>query len=187
MAYRWAVSATRGEHRVGAGPPSRAAASCSASASSGRPSRRACGVVEVVDDLVGVAGEAVQRVHGGPPGRREQPGGEEVGAAVAGVQRAARGVGGPQRGVVDPRGVQLGARHPAQLARGSAATAGAEISAGGFSGGSSAGCGLLRAPAASRSGSGFTSDQAASRPPPPGRRPGSPSCRGRPRRWGSRR
>ena len=129
----------------------------------GRPA-----VAEVVDDLVGVPGEAVQRVHGGAAGAGEQPGGEEVGAAVAGVQRAAGGVRGPQargRGC-RRRPARRPRPTPAQLARGSAAT-GARRSAGGasagFSGGFSTGSGLLRAPAASRSGSGFTSDHAASR------------------------
>ena len=51
----------------------------------------------VVDDVVGPAGEAVQRVDGGAPGRGQQPGGEEVRPAVAGVEPAASRVGGAQR------------------------------------------------------------------------------------------
>ena len=52
--------------------------------------------VEVVDDVVGPAGEAVQGVHGGAPRDGEQPGGEEVGLAVPGVEATALRVGGAQ-------------------------------------------------------------------------------------------
>ena len=157
MAYRRAVSATAASTGWAAGPPARALASSPASASSWAAFAAGGPVVaEVVDDLVGVAGEAVQRVHGGPPRAREQPGGEEVGAAVAGVERAAGRVGGPQRRVGDPGGVELSppARHRWRAAR--RPPAGAARSAAASPVGSSAGArGLRRAPAASRSGSGL--------------------------------
>ena len=71
--------------------------------------------VEVVDELVGVAGEAVEGVHVRPLGRGEQQRGQVVGAAVGGVEAAARLVGRPQRRVGDPGRVQLPPAHRRDL------------------------------------------------------------------------
>src|SRR5690606_31066957 len=68
-------------------------------------------VEDIVEDVVGAAGEPVQRVYGGPLLRGEQPGGQEEGPAVFGVEPAAAAVGVPQGGVVHTGGVQFGADH----------------------------------------------------------------------------
>ena len=172
----------RGEHRLTAVGSPRSARASSASSASSRAALAAVGRsdAEVVDDLVGVPGEAVEGVHGGPAGRRQQPGGQEVGAAVPGVQRAAGGVGGPQRRVGDPGGVELsppGTRHrrlggvagagsarPARRRVGRPAHAGAQVQRVRVD---QRDRGQQGRPARSRSGTG--------------------SCRARPRRWGSRR
>jgi len=73
--------------------------------------RRRVGLVEVVDQLVGVAGQAVERVHVRPLGGRQQQGGEVVRLAVAGVQPPAGLVGRPQPRVGDPRRIQLPPPH----------------------------------------------------------------------------
>src|SRR6478752_1027230 len=59
----------------------------------------------------GPAGEAVQRVHGAASFDRQQPGGEEVGPAVPGVELPAPGVGVAQVGSGDPGGIQFTAAH----------------------------------------------------------------------------
>lgn len=69
------------------------------------------GGAEVVDDVVGVAGEAVEAVDGRAPLGGEQPGGEEVRPAVAGVEGAAGAVGGAQGGVGDTGGVEFAGAH----------------------------------------------------------------------------
>ena len=66
---------------------------------------------EVVDDLVGVAGEAVERVDVRPLPRRQQQRREVVGPAVGGVEPPAGLVGRPQRRVGDPGGVELPDAH----------------------------------------------------------------------------
>ncbi len=65
------------------------------------------GRVEVVDDLVGVAGEAVEGVHERPLARGQQPGGQVVRAAVVGVQLPAGLVGRPHLRIGDPCGIEL--------------------------------------------------------------------------------
>ena len=72
------LAARRPRRRRGTGRPSRPAS---------RPSRASVSVLaEVVDDLVGVAREAVQRVHVRPlPGRQQQRG-QVVGPPVLGVE-----------------------------------------------------------------------------------------------------
>jgi hypothetical protein len=50
----------------------------------------------LVDDVVGVAGEAVQGVDRGSPGGRQQAGRQEERAAVLGVENPAPGVGVPE-------------------------------------------------------------------------------------------
>ena len=75
---------------------------------------------EVVDDLVGVAREAVQRVDVRPLPRRQQQRGEVVRLAVAGVEPAAGLVRRPQRRVGDARRVQLPPAHARESARGGA-------------------------------------------------------------------
>ena len=170
----------RGEHAgAAAGAPSRAASSSAASASSsgGLLGDRAV-VAEVVDDLVGVAGEAVERVHGRPPGGAAAAGwrGSRCGRVRA-LSARQRGVGGPQRRVGDPGGVELSPlRCPARRPDCGAGTAG---------GAARPGCG--RAPRRAAAGRAGSSDTAASARPARHSRRGRASCRGRPRRWGSRR
>jgi hypothetical protein len=62
----------------------------------------------VVDDLVGVAREAVEGVDVGPSCGRQQPGRQEVRPTVRRVQRPAQPVGGTQPRVGDPGRGQLG-------------------------------------------------------------------------------
>ena len=59
-------------------------------------------VLGAVDDLVGVAGEAVEGVHMSPFPGGQQPGGEIVGAAVAFVQLTAAVIGSGEIGVHRP-------------------------------------------------------------------------------------
>ena len=68
-------------------------------------------IVEIVEDVVGDAREPVQRMHSGALSRRQQPGGQEEGLAVAGVQAAALPIGVAQRRVPDTRRVELGVDH----------------------------------------------------------------------------
>ncbi len=67
--------------------------------------------VQFVEDVVGVAGEAVQRVHGGALVRGEQPRGKEVGAAVFGGDLPAAAICRAQVHILDAGGVQFGADH----------------------------------------------------------------------------
>ena len=48
--------------------------------------------IKVIKDVVGVAGEAVQRVHGRTLVRRQQPGGQKEGTAVRGIEFAAAAI-----------------------------------------------------------------------------------------------
>ena len=113
MPYRSAVSAT-----------ARTTGSCSRRRYAARARDRAPGgaaagarssavrsAVEVVDDVVRPAGEAVQRVHRAAALHRQQTGGQEVGPAVPGVEPPAVGVRGAQGGVGDPGGVQFTTGH----------------------------------------------------------------------------
>ena len=68
-------------------------------------------LVEVVDQLVGVPREAVERVHVRPLGRRQQQGGQVVGPAVRRVEPPALLVRRAQRRIGDPRRVQLPPAH----------------------------------------------------------------------------
>ena len=84
-------------HRIG--PP--AGTRRTRSPKSVRPRRargRAQAVVQVIHDLVGVPGEAVQRVHVRPLPVREQPGRQVVGGTVPAVQLATALIGGGQGG-----------------------------------------------------------------------------------------
>ncbi len=67
--------------------------------------------IEVVHDVVGPAGEAVQGVHGGAAFERQQAGGQEVGLAVTRVEPSATGVGGAERGIGDSGRVEFTTAH----------------------------------------------------------------------------
>ena len=71
----------------------------------------AAGVVEVVEDVVGAAGESVQRVDGGALAGREQPRGGEEGLAVLGVDLATLPVGLAQRRLPDLGRIEFGTDH----------------------------------------------------------------------------
>ena len=90
-------------------PPSkkRSDNACSRSARARDVQRR----VELVEDVVGVAREAVQRVYRRALVRGEQSGGKEVGAAVFGGDLSAAPIGRAQPHILDAGGVQLGADH----------------------------------------------------------------------------
>ncbi len=71
--------------------------------------------VEVVDDVVGVAGEPVEGVDIGAFGGRQQPGREEVGPPVLGIEPPGHGVAGLQLGVADAGGAQFAPGTAARL------------------------------------------------------------------------
>ena len=96
------VCSTAGSSGSSTGAPASPARNAPDQASS-RAARSAGGqVVGAVDDVVGVPGEAVQRVHVRPLPRRQQPGRQVVGAAVRTVQLAAAGVGAGQGRPLQP-------------------------------------------------------------------------------------
>ena len=72
---------------------------------------------QVVDDLVGVTGEAVERMDVGALPVRQQQRREVVGLAVARVEPAARLVGGAQLRAGDPGGVQLLVAHGREVSQ----------------------------------------------------------------------
>ena len=109
MSQRWTVSTTAA-HTGSSLRPRRDVgeeASPQRPSSSGRlllvGQRRA----EVVDDLVGVAGEAVQRMDVRPDVGRQEQRGEVIGLAVLGVEPATPLVRRPEAGVGDAGAVQL--------------------------------------------------------------------------------
>ena len=72
---------------------------------------RAEGGVEVVENVIGAAGESVERMDRRPLLGREQPGGEEERTAVLRVEHPAPFVGVAQGRIVHTGGVELGANH----------------------------------------------------------------------------
>ncbi len=89
-------------------------------------SARSCGAarVEVVEDVVGVPGEAVQRVHGGPLLGRQQPGGQEERPAVRALISRQRRYAVAQRRVAHAGGVELRTDHVCTSRVGAAASTG---------------------------------------------------------------
>ena len=73
--------------------------------------RDAEAVVEVVEDVVGAAGEPVQRVYRGALLGCQQPGGEEERPAVLGVEQPAVLVGVAQGRIAHTGGIEFGADH----------------------------------------------------------------------------